>query len=493
MRIPSVITESIVDYILGQSPNMVAIHLPNGYYQEINQACLSFLGYEPTDLIGTNIYDIIHPDDVDLFYDKGHRPAINKKIKSLHYRMMTKAGTVKHVSSSIIPVKNQQGSVQYLVIITYSRQREKQLESRIDYNQKYINSIVEMLNIGYWEYNFNKDILHWSSKVYEIHELDSTKPISFENSVQYFVEENKTTVEHALHDAIQTGTPFDLKVSIRTALGTIKYVRYVGQLHIVKGKPQFLFGVIIDLTEDTKNEHDQLMSYIEKLKSQTDRLKSYSQIVSHDLRGPLTSISLLAREIENAATLDDISPLTTMLKESVDSLLGKVDFLAKLVDTSSENDLIEQINIDDVISRILSQYQGVLIESNLEIMQGHNDFDTINYPRLHLQSILSNAILNAALFADPKKNKKTLRIDRKLKKGKHIISFTDNGLGFPYNGKRIRQGQTYHSQLSREGRGLFLIQTLVESNDGEITIDSRVGVGTCLTIYLDKYKQQKPI
>ncbi|MGO9559945.1 MAG: EAL domain-containing protein [Acidimicrobiales bacterium] len=52
---------------LDQTGDMVSVHSPEGGFLAVAGACQLLVGYEPKELVGTNIADYVHPDDVALF------------------------------------------------------------------------------------------------------------------------------------------------------------------------------------------------------------------------------------------------------------------------------------------------------------------------------------------------------------------------------------------------------------------------------------------
>ncbi|NIR67259.1 MAG: PAS domain S-box protein [Aliifodinibius sp.] len=71
---------------------------PQGEFIQLSQAVESALGYKPSELIGTSVFNIIHPEDRE-HIRKGLRESIEnaeENIKTVEFRMLSKSGQVKH-------------------------------------------------------------------------------------------------------------------------------------------------------------------------------------------------------------------------------------------------------------------------------------------------------------------------------------------------------------------------------------------------------------
>jgi len=55
--------------------DLVCLHEPDGRYLYISPSCRRLLGYEPEDLLGTDLYDLFHPEDLERIRSEAHAKA----------------------------------------------------------------------------------------------------------------------------------------------------------------------------------------------------------------------------------------------------------------------------------------------------------------------------------------------------------------------------------------------------------------------------------
>ncbi|HDR7211059.1 TPA: GHKL domain-containing protein, partial [Bacillus cytotoxicus] len=74
-----------------------------------------------------------------------------------------------------------------------------------------------------------------------------------------------------------------------------------------------------------------------------------------------------------------------------------------------------------------------------------------------------------------------------------IIDLVDEGIGIPE--ERIKRlGEPFYSTKEKgTGIGLMLSYKIIEQHQGRISIMSKVGVGTSVTIYLPMFQQEKSL
>ncbi len=112
-----------------------------------------------------------------------------------------------------------------------------------------------------------------------------------------------------------------------------------------------------------------------------------------------------------------------------------------------------------------------------------------------LQQVLSNLVVNA-LHAVHRAIDPTVVVRLELSEGRAILSVSDNGVGIPpedmprlfqpFFSRKAVQGRNglFPATIEGTGLGLPVCQALIERVGGELTISSRVGQGTTVTVSL---------
>jgi signal transduction histidine kinase len=109
---------------------------------------------------------------------------------------------------------------------------------------------------------------------------------------------------------------------------------------------------------------------------------------------------------------------------------------------------------------------------------------TIRGDELRIRQILLNLLSNAVKFT----REGEIRVSSFLEAGDFVITITDTGIGIASDDipKALRSFGQVDSRISREyagtGLGLPLAKHLTELHGGTLRLDSRIGVGTTVTI-----------
>jgi len=479
--------KNLTQFTLHQSPSLIAYHEPTGKYLYANQGYKKLLGYEPHDLVGKSLYDFIHPDDIQTVQNQAHQVALESTENTvIEYRFKSKSGEYHCLRTTTIPILERSTLIK---LITYSQNitREHALREQLTMSKNLIREISGVAALGRWEYNLKTQEYQWSDKLYEILEIPIGKKMSVDESINMYEPEFRPLMSESFEKLAVNGVSVDVQAAVRTGTGRRKWVRVIGKPQIQAGKVIKMYGVYQDVTAAVEEQNSQIGDMMTYLNRQNERLREFSQIISHDLRGPLSSLAMLTNELGENGQLD---PETARghLSHNIHGLMNKVKLMSEVLDKPQEV-RGECVNLDQAIKNVIRSNQGLLLEKNLEIQKGFRDFDEIYYSPFKMNSILQNIISNSALYSDPDKDKRILKIDAIIENDRHKLVFTDNGLGMDISANhKFKLGQKFHHNLSRSGQGLFSIQALVEMDKGEMITNSKTGEGTTIEITLDKFR-----
>lgn len=211
-------------------------------------------------------------------------------------------------------------------------------------------------------------------------------------------------------------------------------------------------------------------------------LKDSLSDISHQLKTPLTSVIVM---LDNMLDDDEMPvEIRRQFMWSMKRQTNNISFLVKSILTLSKLDAntVAFKKSDVSISEIISECVGnteVLAEINeVEVKaEVDSEFD-INCDRKWLCEALTNIIKNCIEHTSPEG---WVKIKAEKNKIYALISIEDNGCGIapedlPNIFKRFYKGK--NSDDNSVGIGLALAKTIIEKDDGYITVDSEVGKGT---------------
>ncbi len=92
--------------------DLVCLHEPDGRYLYISPSCRRLLGHEPEDLLGTDPYDLFHPDDLERIRTEAHDKALEGQAAvSVTYRIRKKSGEYTWFETLTEPILDEGGQV----------------------------------------------------------------------------------------------------------------------------------------------------------------------------------------------------------------------------------------------------------------------------------------------------------------------------------------------------------------------------------------------
>lgn len=212
--------------------------------------------------------------------------------------------------------------------------------------------------------------------------------------------------------------------------------------------------------------------------------------ITHELKSPLASIKLILqtfnkRELDRSK-IQKFSKNAINETERLETLVENLLLAARLENTSMEIQP-EQINLSEfftkILDSILSKTQNVEFELSIK-----DNVDIIADVK-GMTSVFINLIENAIKYSD---QKAFISIQHISKNKKDIISISDNGWGIPSAEKKkvfdkfYRIGNEDTRRTKGTGLGLYIIDNIIKSHKGVITISDNIPKGTTFTISLPK-------
>lgn len=239
------------------------------------------------------------------------------------------------------------------------------------------------------------------------------------------------------------------------------------------------------------NELSESINHLaESLNEQEQLRKRLTSDISHELRTPLT---ILQSHIE--AIIDGVWQPTKdkmkICKNEVDRLIKLVEELKKLTDIENNNiELhISKFNISILINEIITSFRIEFDRKGVELKSDIQENIIINGDKDKIAQILINLLSNGLKFTNSG-DKVTVSVKEANNNVK--IEVSDTGIGIskenlPYIFERFyRSDKSRNRKTGGAGIGLTIVNALVESHNGTITVDSIEGKGTKFTITLSK-------
>lgn len=263
------------------------------------------------------------------------------------------------------------------------------------------------------------------------------------------------------------------------SIDSFKDIHYTVELkHSLK-----LFGSLVTLA--IRN-----IQIYENTQSELKTRELFMSTAAHELKTPLAAIHAYTQLVKKKVQKEE-----TVKEKWVDSILSNSSRLQILM-----RDLFSTSQIDmgifnyDFTDCDLLHFLPKLITDISLLHKRKIDFDSkvktkqasIHADENKLSLVFSNVIGNAIKYS-PRDS--VIQIVLKPKKDHFILSVTDQGNGIakedlPHVFEKFYQGKK--NSTTGLGLGMYLCKEVIEAHHGEISIDSTVGQGTTVDIYLPK-------
>ena len=232
-----------------------------------------------------------------------------------------------------------------------------------------------------------------------------------------------------------------------------------------------IYSVLEECTKSMKDE-------VADLKRNINDYKEYIETWGHEIKTPIASARLILENDEgyiNKSVLEEI--------EKVEGFIEQVLFYARS-STVERDYIIKKIPLKNSINSVIRKNANILIEKRVKIQL--EDIEKKVYcDSKWIEFILQQIISNSVKYMD--KDEKYIKI-RCLEKDKNIIlKILDNGIGISEKsiekvfekGYTGENGRKYNNST---GMGLYLCKKLCLKLGLGISIKSKLGVGTEVTI-----------
>ena len=365
-------------------------------------------------------------------------------------------------------------------------------KNRIRYNQT-LNSIIYQVSIKYPLVN-NKDII----------EILDGKVISKNVLKEYGIDiDNDYLILNSKKDYIQSLIINNTIIIIFIILFIlISFINKKNQIKQIKEITNLIEQInrknyYLNIDNNTEDELSILKNEIYKttvmLKEEAynsnkdkDNIKKSIEDISHQLKTPLTSISIMLDNIIDDPDMDanvrndfinDINREINNINFLVKSLLKLSRFDINAVNYNNDFNNIKLI-VNKVVNNVSTLSDLKNIKVNINIQDDFNLYCDFNWQVEALTNIVKNSIEHS--FKD-----KNIIINASDEKLYSKIEITNYGIGI--NDKDIKHifDRFYKGENSNEdsfGIGLSLAKTIIEKNNGKISVSSKKNDKTTFTI-----------
>lgn len=224
---------------------------------------------------------------------------------------------------------------------------------------------------------------------------------------------------------------------------------------------------------------------IEKKKIELD---SFFYRISHDLKGPITSMMSLSYVAKLEIKDEDALKFLAEYENQTTRLNTILDGLLNLTKMSFNEDVKQEIDFEKIIYDCISSYKFL---ANYELVEFKISIDPAIKYRAEwalVNTIIQNLIENGIKYARTENNDPQFEISvNQMDDAIEIIS-KDNGIGM--DKETVDKIFTMFFRVNRKiegtGLGLHILKRAIEKLDGKVQVESKLGEGSTFRITLPK-------
>ncbi|GAB4231914.1 MAG: hypothetical protein Tsb0034_04480 [Ekhidna sp.] len=214
-------------------------------------------------------------------------------------------------------------------------------------------------------------------------------------------------------------------------------------------------------------------------------LDSFFYRISHDLKGPITSMLSLGYVAQHEVKDETAKTFFKEYDKNANRLNNILDELLKLTKLTYEVDSKEIIDFEKIILdcinsyKYLENYDKVNFSVQVENVTYNAEWSLVN-------TIIQNLIENGIKYARLEDNSPAIYLTVARKDENILIIVKDNGIGMDEETveKIFSMFFRVNRTIDGTGLGLHILKRAVEKLDGKVKVESALGKGTTFTVTL---------
>ena len=260
-------------------------------------------------VIGKKISELFNPMGKGWLRDlkeclKGHRSDPS------YETYLTKENKEKRFEWTSVPWYDEKENIIGIIIQTEDITQKFQNELQLEKLKSLLAGKSEIAKIGTWEYDIEKDSIHWCEMTKKIHEVPEDFIPNIEKAIDFYKNGySRNTISMAFNNVMQFGRPWNEKLQIISAKGNEKWIIATGKPIYDKDKLVGLIGTFQDITEQILSES--------KIKESEQLLKTLIDNLP---------INVYIKDIESRKILVNKAECDFAGVNSPKEILGKNDF-----------------------------------------------------------------------------------------------------------------------------------------------------------------------
>ncbi|WP_420317023.1 ATP-binding protein [Ekhidna sp.] len=363
---------------------------------------------------------------------------------------------------------------------------------RIDQAQNHANEALE-LAIKYGLLELRRDLHHL---LYKINFETSNFEKSIHHHLQYISFKDSIENKNVIRQMAQQQSTFELsqkETEVELLKAQRRNQRSIIIISIVVTVAFAVLAVIIYIYYRSKIRINNLLreqkSSLERLNETKDKFFS---IISHDLRGPISSlmgVSQLIRHCVEDEDKDELFKMADHMEMTVEQLTALLDNLLSWAMQQQGHfpNVPEKVNLLEMLEDVIGMFSNMAAGKKIDITLDAPTNVEVWVDRNSIHTVFRNLINNAIKFTEQRgKISANIVVTHEYA----VVAISDTGTGMSKedteNLLNSESSKTTYGTAGEKGLGLGLqlVNEFIQMNNGEIKVESVEGQGTAFSVSL---------
>jgi len=478
--------------------DVVSLVSPTGVVLYGSPAITRMLGYALDEYVGSNVFELVHPDDAAAARGLMERCLAGAGLPvPAELRFRHRDGSTRFLD--VVGVNHLADPAVGAIVLNFHDETErKRAERELGASRAFLDKAEQVAHLGGWEADLTgSERIAWSP---EVHRILGVSPEDFDGQLSTFYArvhpEDLPALRQAMDAAATGGRPFSLDHRVVRPDGDIRWVHSDGSVgRDEQGRSVRLIGIVQDITQ-RKQLEQQLV--------QSQKIEAVGRLaggISHDFNNVLTAILGYSSLLLRGLGADD--PARRRVEEIRKAGERAASLTRQLLAFSRQQMLMARVfDLGEVVEDLGDMLKRLIREDiTLEIVRAGPG--RVKADPGQVEQVIVNLVVNAR-DAMPEGGRLAVRVSTVdiddafvsshpgSRTGPHVrLEVTDSGLGMDPETRRhiFEPFFTTKERKGGTGLGLATVYGIVKQSGGYVDVDSEPGRGTTFRVDLPRTEE----
>lgn len=421
------VSEQRLRLLFDTAPDVIYSINSDGELAELNRAFEKLTGHSRDDWIGQSFVPLVHADDLQKALETFEQTKRGEYPSPYELRILKKDGdhvTAEFISAPLVRGEDVVGEFGIARDITARKAAERALVESEELYKGLLATSPDAVVVTDLDFK----ITMVSDRAVEQQHAKGPEELIGLYALEALAPEERERARTAAREAIESITTGSEDFVLMRRDGTTFEGELIASLmRDADGNPKAFITTIRDVTARKRAEHELQVLNIE--------LEGYAHAVSHDLKGPLSSIAAASATIQsllkgepNGEAMKGVSEMASIIENSVEKSDNLIEDLLELAEAGQKPLDAKEVDVGEVVKGILDEHRGTIKDKHVKV-KADSKLGTVVASPTHIYQLFSNLIDNSIKHNDSKKPFMAVEYKGTDEAGGHRYVVRDNGPG----------------------------------------------------------------